>query len=152
MGLAMNKDLRLAILYFTASTVITWWFVMLSPLYKSTEQMLLSTSIAGGKWAIQLGLGLLFLKEKRYTFWKEIGYVCLMGSLLLFPYVLSASMNLNDATEFFIVSLLVAVTAMIYLYFKAVRATRVGLTWWFFWLLCLAVAISLQLTVVFDVV
>jgi hypothetical protein len=147
----MNKDLRQAILYFTVSTAITWWFVILSPLYSSTEQMLLSTSIAGGKWAIQLGLGLLFLEEKRYKFLREIGYVCLMGSLLLFPYVLSASMSLSNTGEFFTGSLIIAVLAMIYLYFKAVRATQIAIRWWLFWLLCLAIAISLQLTIVFDI-
>jgi hypothetical protein len=147
----MNKDLRQAILYFTLSTVITWWFVILSPLYSSIEQMLLSTSIAGGKWAIQLGLGLLFLKEKRYRFLREIGYVCLVGSLLLSPYVLSASLGLSNTAEFFTGSLITAVLVMIYLYFKAVRSTQIALQWWLFWLLCLATAISLQLTVVFDI-
>lgn len=114
--------------------------------------MLLSTSIAGGKWAIQLGLGFLFLKEKRYKFLREIGYVCLIGSLLLLPYVLSASMNLANATEFFIGSLMVAVLVMIYLYFKAIRSMQISILWWLFWLLCLSIAISLQITVVFNVI
>jgi hypothetical protein len=147
----MNRDLRQAILYFTISTAITWWFVILSPLYGSTEQMLLSTSIAGGKWAIQLGLGLIFLKEKRYRFLREIGYVCLIGSLLLLPYVLSASMNLANAAEFFTGSLILAVLVMIYLYFKAIRSVQISIMWWVFWLFCLSIAISLQLTVVFKV-
>lgn len=148
----MNKNLLIAMIYFLFSTVITWWFVVLSPLYISQQQMLLSTSIAGGKWAIQIGLGFLLLKEKRKLFLREIGYVCLIGSLLLFPYVVTAYFSIANSAQFFVGSLIVAVLTMIYLYFKAIRIMKVSLYWWLLWLLCLAIAISLQLTVVFHVI
>jgi hypothetical protein len=39
---------------------------------------------------------------------------------------------------------------MIALYYQAVKKTGLSLKWWAGWLVCLAVAITLQLTVVFG--
>jgi len=41
---------------------------------------------------------------------------------------------------------------MILLYRNAVLKSQVSLGWWYFWLCCLALAISLQLTVVFKLI
>ena len=123
---------------------------MLSPLYISNEQMLLSTSIAGGKWAIQILLGLIFLDSKRWAFIKEIGFVCLIGSCLLLPYILLSISKISDDPKLFIGSLMLAVFVMIFFYFKAIKKLELPIKWWLFWLLCLAVAVTLQLTVVFH--
>src|SRR5258706_7895463 len=96
-----RRDLGLFFLYFALSTLITWWFVILSPLYISQEQMLLSTGIAGAKWAIQIIVGWVFLKEKSTTFFKKIGLVCFIGSCLLLPYVVLAFFKLINHTGFF---------------------------------------------------
>ncbi len=145
-----QKDLPLALVYFALSTLFTWWFVSLSPLYISSQQMLLSTSIAGGKWSIQILLGLVFLEGKSISFIKEIGLVCFIGSCLLMPYVVMAFLNISNSPNFFVGSLIIAVLAMIYFYYAAVRKMQLALRWWLVWLVCLTVAVLLQLTVVFH--
>lgn len=146
-----RKNQLLFLLYFALSTIITWWFVAVSPLYISKEQMLLSTAIAGGKWAIQILLALLFLYDKKWLFVKNIGMVCLIGSCILLPYALLAQSGISNSPGFFIGSLAASVLVMIASYRQAVLSTDVTIKWWYFWLLCLAVAITLQLTVVFHV-
>jgi hypothetical protein len=147
----MNRNLLLFFLYFFLSAVLTWGFVIVSPLYISNEQLLLSTAVAGGKWGIQIILGVFLLKEKALVFLKNIGFVCLVGSLILIPYIVFASLNIAESAPFFVGSLAVSVAAMIILYYKAVRYSDISIFWWIFWLLCLATAITLQLTVVFGV-
>ena len=144
------KDFLLFFLYFLLSSVLTWLFVVYSPLYISQEQMLLSTFVAGGKWAIQIILGVLFLKEKALPFLRKIGFVCLIGSLILVPFIISAAVKWSDSGTFFFGSLVIAVLAMIYSYFRAVKSVEVEIKWWYFWLICLSIAITLQLTVVFH--
>lgn len=144
------KNILLFILYFAVSSVLTWKFVVLCPLYVSTEQMLLSSSIAGGKWAIQIILALLFLKDKSLPFLRKIGFVCLLGSLILTPFIISAYFQIANGGEFFFGSLIVAVVIMILAYYHAVQDLHLPLKWWFFWLVSLAVAVTLQLTVVFH--
>lgn len=144
------KNFVLFVLYFAVSALLTWLFVVFCPLYVSKEQMLLSTFIAGGKWAIQIVLAVLFLKEKALPFVRKIGFVCLVGSLILVPFIISASAKWSDNGKFFFASLIAAVLVMIFVYFKAVKSLQLSLKWWFFWLSCLAIAISLQLTVVFH--
>ena len=144
-----SNNLFLATLYFGLSTILTWWFVILCPLYVSTEQMLLSTTIAGGKWAIQILAGLVLLKDKAFLFLRKIGFVCLIGSCILIPYIGLALFHIYDGKEFFFGSLIVSVITMIIFYYRAVKQMGVSIKWWLGWLLCLAVAISLQLTVVF---
>lgn len=148
---AVYKDLFLALVYFVLSTLFTWWFVAVSPLYISQEQMLLSTAIAGGKWAIQILLAALFLKSTRWVFIKNIGRVCFIGSCILLPYVLLSVMNIASDANFFVGSLVASVLVMICFYYKAILQSGVDIRWWFFWLACLATAITLQLTVVFHI-
>jgi hypothetical protein len=150
--LYMYRNLLLFALYFLLSTVLTWLFVVVSPLYISNEQLVLSTAVAGGKWAVQIGLGWFFLKEKAPLFLRNIGFVCLVGSIALVPYILCGSLDVAEGPQFFVGSLVASVAAMIYLYYKAIRNTGISIYWWICWLLCLAIAITLQLTVVFDVV
>lgn len=138
--------------YFALSTLFTWWFVVVSPLYISKNQMLLSTAVAGGKWAIQVIAGYLLLREKNWLFLKNIGWVCFIGSCILLPYVLLSITGIASDARFFVGSLAASVLTMIYAYYRAVRNTGISLKWWLAWLCCLAAAISLQLTVVFHVI
>jgi hypothetical protein len=145
-----KKDFLLSILYFAFSTLFTWWFVLLSPMYISKEQMFLSSAIAGGKWAIQIVLGLLFLEKKTIPFLKEIGFVCFIGSCLLLPYVLLSFTHISNSSHFFVGSLFVSVVTMIFYYYRGVKQIQLPIKWWLIWLSCLTIAISLQLTVVFH--
>ena len=147
-----NQHILWFFIYFALSTLLTWLFVVVSPLYISTEQLVLSTAIAGGKWATQITLALLLLKKKKFAFIRNIGFVCFVGSSILIPYILLSYWGIANNANFFIGSLGVSVLTMILLYYRAVQKTAVPLRWWFFWLGCLAIAISLQLTVVFHVV
>jgi len=146
------KDQVLSVIYFALSTVLTWGFVAVSPLYISQEQMILSTAVAGGKWGIQILLALVFLREKKWVFLKNIGFVCFIGSCILLPYILLNVSNIADSANFFLGSLVASVWVMIVLYFRAVRISFVSIRWWLGWLVCLAIAISLQLTVVFKII
>jgi hypothetical protein len=139
-----------AIAYFFFSTILTWWFVLLCPLYISRAQMILSTSIAGGKWAIQIALGILLLRHRVLPFIRSIGLVCFIGSILLVPYIISASLRLSDHPRFFFASLAVAVIVMVIFYYSAMKKIGLGAGWWLAWIICLVVAITLQLTLVFE--
>ena len=77
------KNIVLAIIYFAISTLLTWWFVDTSTLYSGIHQKLLSTSIAGAKWALQIGAAYFLLAEKKWLFIKYIGFTCFIGSLIL---------------------------------------------------------------------
>ncbi|MBC7934374.1 MAG: hypothetical protein H7Y86_03300 [Rhizobacter sp.] len=146
----MNRKGISAFIYFTISTIITWWFIEASPIYESTQQKLLSCSIAGAKWGIQLLAAFILLKEKKWGFIKNISIVCLMGSLLLLPYAALGWFFHINGSEFFAGSLLLTVAVMILLYAMAVRNAGVAVAWWLGWLGCLGIAILLQLTVVFQ--
>lgn len=145
------KNQILFLLYFGLSFILTWWFICVSPLYISQEQMLLSTGIAGGKWFLQIIAGLIFLKDKSWEFLKGIGSVCLLGSCLLIPYIAGSVLGVANNGSFFLGSLIVSVITMIFYYFYMVKKLHIGIKWWIYWILCLAIAISLQLTLVFHV-
>lgn len=147
-----NKKIFTAVLYFFLSTVITWWFVDVCPLYTGLQQKILSTGIAGAKWSLQIGAAYFFLQNKRWTFIKNIGTTCLVGSVILLPYAVLASFSNYNSATFFIGSLLLAVAVMIVLYFINIKQTGVSIQWFWGWIICLAIAISLQLTVVFSVI
>lgn len=140
-----------ASIYFFLSTVITTWFIAASPLYIGEHQMILSCSIAGAKWAIQIGAALIFLDAVKWEFIRRIGMVCLTGSCVLLPYCILSLPEQNLNATLFIGSLVVAVLVMIYLYYRTVIRMNLKLKWWLGWLFCLAIAVSLQLTIVFHV-
>jgi len=85
-------------------------------------------------------------------FIKNIGATCLIGSVILLPYAVLASFNKYNSATFFILSLLIAVAVMIILYFLNVKKSGVPIKWFWGWIFCLAIAITLQLTVVFSVI
>jgi hypothetical protein len=78
--------------------------------------------------------------------------VCLIGSILLVPYILSAGLGISDEPMFFFGSLILAVLVMIFRYYFEVTNLQVSLAWWYFWLLCLTIAVNMQLTLVFNVI
>jgi len=147
-----TKNIYLAVIYFFLSTAITWWFVAVCPLYTSLQQQLLSTGIAGAKWSIQIIAAYFLLTGKKWLFIKNIGSTCLIGSVILLPYAIMASSGSNNSGDFFVGSLLVAVAVMISSYFINVKRSAVSVKWFWGWIICLAIAISLQLTVVFSVI
>lgn len=140
-----------AALYFLLSTLITWWFIIESPLYSSLQQQLLSCGIAGGKWGLQIGAALLFLNNNKWVFIQNIGRACLIGSVILLPYAVAAHFWKWNGNQFFLGSLVVSVATMIVLYAIGTKQAGASIRWWLGWLLCLAIAITLQLTVVFHV-
>jgi len=146
------KTIYLAILYFLLSAVITWLFVDACPLYTGLQQKLLSTGIAGAKWSLQIAAGYFFLGNKKWEFIKNIGAVCLAGSIVLLPYIIAAGLGKENGSMFFVYSLLLAVVLMIGLYFLNILRSGLPFKWFGGWLICLAIAITLQLTVVFSVI
>ena len=76
----MQKNIFLSATYFLLSIVITWWFIAQAELlYVSQQLMLLSCSIAGAKWAIQIVAALLLLNQKKWMFIEGISFVCFVG-------------------------------------------------------------------------
>lgn len=147
-----SKKIYLAILFFFLSTAITWRFVDVCPLYSSLQQKLLSTGIAGAKWGLQIIAAYFFLAEKKWDFLKNMGATCLVGSVILVPYAFAASFTTLKDPLFFTASLIIAVLLMIVLYFLNVRKLALPKKWFWGWIFCLAIAITLQLTVVFSVI
>lgn len=146
-----NKNIALAFIYFLLSTIITWWFIKEAELlYFSQHKMLLSCTVAGAKWGIQICAAFLFLKEKKWDFIKRIGFTCFIGSCILLPYCLFSFIREIDKS--FLLSLIIAVLVMIAMYYQAVLKTNISKKWFWGWVLCLAAAISLQLLVVFKLV
>ena len=145
------KDIVRAFVYFLLSGIITWWFIKKAELlYLSEDKMFLSCAIAGAKWGIQIIAALLFLQEKKWLFIKLIALTCFIGSCILLPYCLLAQMR---ATEYgFLISLIMAVFFMILIYYKVVKQMDMSVKWFWGWMVCLAIAISLQLFVVFKIV
>lgn len=150
--MSSSKKIYWAAFYFLISTAITWWFVDVCPLYTSLQQKLLSTGIAGAKWSLQIGAAYFFLADKKWNFIKNIGFTCVVGSLILLPYPIAAVFFKIDNAQFFVGSLIVAVLVMIVLYFLSVKKSGLSLKWFWGWIICLAIAIVLQLTVVFSVI
>ena len=147
-----KKDIALLILYFAISAILTAWFIdQKYILYANNSQMLLSGTIAGGKWAIQILAALVFLKHKKFEFIRKIGEVCAIGSAILLTFYVVDYLPFSHEYNF-IIPIVLAVLVMIVLYFRAVISTKLNLKWFFGWILCLCIAILLQLTIVFHVI
>ncbi len=77
--------------------------------------------------------------------------ICLfVGSCILLPYCFFDFIQTLDKN--FLFSLMAAVVVMIALYYKAVLQSQVSTKWFWGWVGCLAIAISLQLFVIFNIV
>lgn len=125
-----NNIIR-AIIYFLLSAVLTgifiankFWF------YDSVNQMILSGTIAGSKWLIQIIAALIFLKEKKWEFIRRIGFVCFVGSSVLFLYNILFYLPLPlGAFSLFVQSNGLSVLVMIMMYYRAVQKTGLPLKW-----------------------
>ena len=147
-----SKNIQLPVLYLFLSAAITWWFVDVCPLYTGLQQKLLSTGIAAAKWGFQIGAAYFFLSAKKWEFIKNIGFTCLVGSVILLPYPIATVFFKIDNSQFFVGSLIAAVLVMIILYFLNVQKLALPKKWFWGWIFCLVIAITLQLTVVFSVI
>jgi hypothetical protein len=141
------RDWIIATLGFVASLALTLLFIQSFDGYISHSQMMLSGAIAGGKWGIQLLLAAILLEEKRWSYFREMGMVCGIGSCMLIPYIL-----VGGSWAFFLGSLILCVFIMAWLVVSRLAAIGVTRRWVVLWFALLAVAVSLQLTVVFDVI
>jgi hypothetical protein len=147
-----EKDISLTFLYLLLSILITGWFIdQKHSLYENPEQMLLSGSIAGAKWGVQILAALIFLGKKKFEFIRRISFVCFIGSIVLLSYYLMAYLPISNANQF-LFALGLSVAVMLFLYFKAVIKSRLNLKWYLGWVICLCIAITLQLTVVFHII
>ena len=145
-----TKNIFFASLYFLLSTIITWWFIKQGKLlYFSQYQMLLSYTIAGAKWGIQIVAALLFLKDKKWEFLKLIGFVCFIGSCILLPYCLFDFVR--AVPNIFLFSLIIAVLTMVVAYYKVPIKIQISEKWFWGWMYCLTIAIFLQLFIVFKI-
>lgn len=146
---SMGRSLALAALYFLFASILTSWFIARKFwLYESVGLMTLSAGIAGAKWAVQLIAALILLKEQRWLFIKNIGLVALVGSVALFLYyVLPARWGFGTLAGPVVFSVLI----MMVLYYRMVKQLGLSMYWFWSWVLCLILAVLLQLTIVFDV-
>ncbi|MNK43396.1 hypothetical protein D3C87_620990 [compost metagenome] len=140
-----------AALYFLFSVVLTGIFINQKFwLYSSVNAMIISGSIAGTKWLIQIIAALVFLKDKKWDFIHRIGFVCFMGSVVLFVYYVFNFLPFPfGGFSQFVLAIALAVLVMIFGYYQAVKKTGLSAKWFWAWMLCLAIAIFLQVTVVF---
>lgn len=144
-----GRSIALAALYFIFATMLTCWFIARKFwLYDTVGLMGLSGAIAGAKWAIQIIAALILLKEQRWIFIKRMGLVALIGSAaLMVYYVLPVSWGFSTL----VISVALSVLIMIGLYYRIVKQSGISIAWFYSWIICLALAVTLQLTVVFDV-
>ena len=112
--------------------------------------MILSGTIAGAKWDIQILAPLLFLQKQKWDFIKQIGFTCFVGSCILLPYCLFPF--IAAVRNSFLLSLIAAVLVMIAMYYAALKHLQLAIKWFWGWMCCLTLAISLQLFVVFKIV
>ena len=145
-----KPHLTKAAVYFGLSLLLTTLFVLACPLYISQEQLILSLSVAGGKWIIQILAAIALLRKRRSSFIHGMGRVCLLGSLILVPYILSGWLEISNDPIFFFGSLMLAILVMVFRYHHEVSRLNLSLAWWYFWLFCLTTAVGIQMTVVFH--
>jgi hypothetical protein len=141
------RDLSVATVGFAASVILTWMFINAFDGYISHSQMILSGVIAGGKWSIQLLLAAALLGDKRWAYFREMGVVCGIGSLMLVPYII-----FQGSWAFFLGSLVFCVVVMAWLLVSRLASIGVSGRWAILWFVLLGIAVSLQLTLVFGVV
>lgn len=144
-----NKNFILSFVYFLLATILSGIFIANNAwLYRSEAVMILSGSIAGAKWAIQIVAALILLREKQWLFIKRLGFVCFIGSAILFVYYIFNLLPLGRFSPF-VLSIGLSVVTMIVMYYQAVKKTGLSVAWFLGWILCLVIAILLQVFVVF---
>lgn len=146
-----NKNIIKAALYFFLSVILTGIFINQKFwLYSSLNAMIISGSIAGTKWLIQIIAALALLKDKRWDFIRRISFVCFIGSVVLFVYYVFNFLPLPfGGFSQFVLAIGLAVLIMIFGYYQAVKKTDLSVKWFWAWMFCLAIAVFLQVMVVF---
>ena len=142
--MTFRSPLLHVVIAFLLSTLLTAAFILRYGHYPSGGIMLLSGSVAGGKWAIQIVLGYLLLGPQRWLYLSQLGTTCAIGSFILLPYAI-----VGGGPSFFFGSLVAAVLVMALDFFIRIRRNQFPIRWYFLWLGLLAIAVTLQLTVVF---
>jgi len=132
---------------FALSTILTGLFVRAYGGYASKEIMLLSGSIAGGKWTIQILAGFFLLDNRRWIYIRQLADTCLIGSLVLLPFAI-----FSDGATFFFGSLLACILVMSVHIVLRMESAGFSWRWPALWLALLCIAVGLQLTVVFHLI
>lgn len=101
---------------------------------------------------MQILAALLFLGKRRASFIHGVARVCLLGTLMLIPYILSSWLEISNEPIFFFGSLVLAILVMVFRYHTEVSRLNLSLAWWYFWLLCLTIAVGMQATIVFKLI
>jgi hypothetical protein len=140
------------ITYYALATLFTSWFIATAPFTLSPSQIVLSNVVASSKWVIQIIAAFIFLGTQRGHFIKHIGFVYFIGSCLLLPFVILSYTGVSNDLNFFNVSHLLSIMIMIFLYYRAVELSQLGLMWWLVWVACQIIGILLQVTWVFRAV
>jgi hypothetical protein len=148
---ARNSNIIKAVLYFLLSVIRTGIFIASKVwLYSYVNSMILSGCIAGGKWLMQIIAAFIFLKEKKWEFISRIGFVCFVGSLVLFVYYIFNFLPLPVGSfSQFVLSIGLSVLVMTKMYYEVVRTTGISVRWFWGWIVCLTVAVMLQVKIVF---
>lgn len=149
----VSKHVGLAVFYFLLAILLTGIFIGNKFwLYRSTDEMVFSGTIAAAKWFVLVVAAIIFLKKKKWEFIRRMGWACFIGSCVLFSYNSMAYLALPiGGFSRFILSIALSVLVMIVLYYRSVRKTGLLLRWFWGWLLCLSIAIFLQGALFFKI-
>jgi hypothetical protein len=142
--MTLRRPLTYIAAAFLLSTLLTIAFIVRYDRYPSPGVMAFSGSIAGGKWALQILLGYLLLGEKRWLYIVQLATTCLIGSMILIPFAI-----LGGGPPFFFGSLVASVLIMAIDIRMRLWQIKLPTRWYLLWLGFLALAVTLQLTVVF---
>ena len=132
---------------FFLSTAFTLAFIVRYDHYPSPAIMVLSGTIASAKWLIQIVVGYINLREKRWIYIRQLASTCLTGSTVLLPFAF-----FGGSAGFFFGSLVAAILIMAVDIFRRLTLSRFPIKWFLLWLGLLGVAVTLQVTVVFHIV
>jgi len=90
--------------------------------------------------------GKLRLGEKKWSYYREMGLICAVGSGILIPYIIT-----SGPWVYFLSSLIGCVIVMAGLIVWRLSKIGLGKFWIALWFGLLAIAVTLQLTIVFRV-
>ena len=98
-----KRNVIIAFASFLLATIITYYFIYCgADVYHFDHQkMLLSCTIAGGKWGLQILGAIMFLKEQRWVFIRNISLTCLVGSVVLLPFCFRPDLSMFSGVTFF---------------------------------------------------
>lgn len=140
-----SRHIRGIVVSFLLSTLFTALFIRAYDGYVSERIMLLSGCVAGGKWAIQMVAGWCLLGKRKWVYLSTLATTCLIGSTVLLPYA-----ALSGGAGFFFGSLIGSIVVMAASLVGLQRRAGFSWRWQALWFGLLAVAVTLQLTVVFH--